>query len=102
MKEVLVASCVISAAALGAVALSAQSITDRTPSEMAGVRIAQAAPPTGQPGTPADEPAKATPADRPNGQTAPADQKAQAADDRDDDDDDRSGADDDDRDEGDD
>jgi hypothetical protein len=118
MRVALVASCGITAAAVGAVALSAESlkmsITDRSSSEMTGVRVAQAAPPAGQPAPPAAEPGKPSadepksqppqaaepgkvpPADRPNGQ---ADQKkTQAAVDRDDDDDDRRGADDDDRD----
>src|SRR5919198_1247742 len=94
-KEVLVASSVIAAAALSAIGLAAEW---GTPSELTGDRIAQAAPPAGQPAAPAVEPGKAAPADQPNGQAAPADQKAQTADDRDDDDDDRRGADDDDRD----
>jgi hypothetical protein len=117
MKEVLVASCGIAAAALGAIALSAEPLKmsrtvtdvfrvdagegagDRKPSEAAGIRIAQAAPPAGQPVPPAVEPGKpsaddrnaqppeaakpgmAAPADDPNGQAAPADQKAGAADD---------------------
>jgi hypothetical protein len=120
MRVALVASCGIAAATVGAVALSAESlkmsITDRSSSEMTGVRVAQAAPPAGQPGplaaepgkpsadepkgqpSQAAEPGKAPPTDRPNGQAAPADQKAQAAVDRDDDDDDRRRADDDDRD----
>jgi hypothetical protein len=115
MKVALVASCGIAAAAVGAVGLPAESlkmsITDRSSSEMSGVRVAQAAPPAAEPGKPsadeqkaqrpqAAEPGKAPPADRTNGQAAPADQKAQAAADRDDDDDDdrrADGRDDDDR-----
>jgi hypothetical protein len=70
MNEVLIAFV---AATLVALALSGEP---GLPSEKAGSRIAQDAPPAGEP--------------------APADQKAQAPDDRDDDDDDKPGADDDD------
>jgi hypothetical protein len=78
MNEVLIA---IAAAALGAIALSAEP---GVPSEKAGSRIAQAAPPADQP-PPADQKAQADDDD---------DDRPGAADDRDDDDDDRPGADD--------
>jgi hypothetical protein len=78
MKKVLLTSCGIAAAALGGVALSAEPLRlGGTVADMTVDRMAQAAPPAGQPAPAVVEPGR-PPADDPNGQAAPANQRRQA------------------------